>query len=103
VRGAVPLRLGLSSLRSEFDVFETASLFLQSSHGIGVDYAQSGLNGPSIFPTTSTAARLRYNPTRRTPALFALLDGLAGDPNDPHGTQIIGRRSDGVLLASEAG
>jgi porin len=101
--GSLSLLLGLYDLNSEFDVIETASLFLQSSHGIGVDYAQSGLNGPSIFPTTSTAARLRYNPTERTYALFAVLDGVPGDPDDQHGTQIIWRRTDGVLLASEAG
>ena len=101
--GRLSLLLGLYDLNSEFDVIETASLFLQSSHGIGVDYSQSGLNGPSIFPTTSTAARLRFNPTEETYALFAVLDGVAGDPNDSHGTQIIWRGSDGVLLASEAG
>lgn len=101
--GRLSLLLGLYDLNSEFDVIETASLFLQSSHGIGIDYSQSGLNGPSIFPTTSTAARLRFNPTERTYALLAVLDGVAGDPNDPHGTQIIWRGSDGVLLASEVG
>ena len=101
--GRLSVLLGLYDLNSEFDVIETASLFLQSSHGIGVDYSQSGLNGPSIFSVTSTAARLRFNPTEKTYALFAVLDGVSGDPNDPHGTQIIWRSSDGVLLASEAG
>ena len=101
--GRLSVLLGLYDLNSEFDVIETASLFLQSSHGIGIDYSQSGLNGPSIFPVTSTAARVRFNPTEQTYALFAVLDGVSGDPNDSHGTQIIWRGSDGVLLASELG
>lgn len=92
---------GLYDLNSEFDVIEAAKLFVNSSHGIGPDYAQSGENGPSIFPVTSAGLRLRARPH---PALYvqaALLDAVPGDPEDPHGLRV--HLGDGALLAWEAG
>lgn len=94
---------GLYNLNGEFDVLDTASVFLNSSFGIGKDYSQSGLDGPSIFPSTALAARFKARPTEHTYAQCAVLDGVAGNPNDPHGTQIIVSSDDGVLLASEVG
>jgi porin len=54
------VKIGLYDLNSEFDVIEAAALFLNPSHGIGPDFAQSGRNGPSIFPVTSLAIRGEY-------------------------------------------
>jgi porin len=51
------VRTGLYDLNSEFDVNETGSLFLHSSHGTGADLGQTGENGPSIFPVSSLALR----------------------------------------------
>jgi porin len=62
LQGKLSLLLGLYDLNSEFDVMHTAGLFLNSSHGIGPDFAQTGLGGPSIFPCTSLAARIRAQP-----------------------------------------
>jgi len=53
-------KAGLVDLNSEFDVQETGGLFLNSAHGIGPDFSQSGLNGPSIltrFACPAPAAR----------------------------------------------
>lgn len=55
--GAHNLLFGLFDVNSEFDVIDTAQLFLNSSHGIGPDFSQAGDNGPSIFPSTSLAFR----------------------------------------------
>ncbi len=96
------LLTGLYDLNSEFDVIEASRMFINSSHGIGADYAQSGRNGPSIFPTTSVALRARYHPTLGFYVQGAILDGVAGDPDDPGGTQIILGEEDGLLLAGEA-
>ena len=52
-------KAGLYDLNTEFDVVETAGLFINSSHGIGPDFSQSGVNGPSIFPTTSLGIRVK--------------------------------------------
>ncbi|MBI3924705.1 MAG: carbohydrate porin [Armatimonadetes bacterium] len=97
------LRVGLYDLNSEFDKMETASYFLNSSHGIGADYAQTGLNGPSIFPVTSLAARLRYQPEPGFYAQVALLDGVPGDSDRPYGTHMLLHPADGLLISGELG
>ena len=49
---------------------------------------QSGQQGPSIFPVTSFAVRVKAKPTDNTYVMAAALDGVAGLPGSPHGTQI---------------
>jgi len=97
------LRIGLYDLNSEFDVVESAGGLINSSFGIGPDFSQSGENGPSIFPTTSLALRLRYAAHNGVYAQFALLDGVPGDPNDEHGTHVHLGDGDGVLQVFETG
>jgi porin len=46
------MRIGLMDLNTQFDVTDTASLFLNSGHGMGTEFAASGVNGPSIYPAT---------------------------------------------------
>ncbi|MCP5047678.1 MAG: hypothetical protein GY940_10935, partial [bacterium] len=97
------LKFGLYDLNSEFDVIESAAVFHNSSFGIGPDYSQSGLNGPSIFPTTSLALRVRVQPTQEFYLQAAVLDGVPGDPDNPKGTRILLKEEDGLLIAGEAG
>ncbi len=97
----VSLRFGLYDLNSEFDVVNTAGLFINSSHGIGAEYGQSGVAGPSIFPVTSLAARFDMAINDRNLLRYAILDGVPGDPNDPGRTTIDLGGGDGVLHALE--
>ena len=97
------VKAGLYNLNSEFDAIDTATLFINSSHGVGPDYSQTGQNGPSIFPSTSVAVRISYKPTAQSYIQAAALDGVPGDPSNPHGTQIEFNSGDGALLAAEAG
>jgi porin len=97
------LKGGLYDFNSEFDVTETGALFLNSSFGIGPEIAQSGENGPSIFPTTSLALRGRFNASNGVYAQAVALDGVAGDPERANGTRIELDRDDGLLLATEVG
>ncbi len=92
---------GLYNLNSEFDVIGSSQIFLNSSFGIGPDFSQSGLNGPSIFPTTSLALRLDAVLRSRLRVEAAVLDGVPGKLGDPYGTHIDLRASDGLLLAGE--
>jgi porin len=73
---------GLYDLNSEFYVSHSTGIFLHPSPGIGSEFAQSGRNGPSIFPTTSLALRLKYRPTPETYVQAAVLDAVPGDPDD---------------------
>lgn len=95
--------LGLYDLNSEFDVIEAAGLLLNSSFGIGPDYAQSGVAGPSIFPLSSLAARAIWRPDPSWYVQTAVLDGVPGDPADETATAIHLSTEDGALLAAEAG
>ncbi len=99
----VSLRAGLYDLNTEFDVIPAAGVFLNASHGIDPTFSQSGLNGPSIFPYTTLAFRARFKPTRGTYIQSALLNGVAGDPDDPRGTHLLLGGGNGILSTTEVG
>jgi porin len=92
---------GLYNLNGEFDVDESAQTFINSAFGIGTEYSQAGRNGPSIFPVTSLAVRLRVRPTEHWYVQTAVLDGAPGSRRDDGGTQIVWQGRDGVLIAAE--
>lgn len=52
------VKAGIIDLNSEFDLQEIGTVFVNSSFGIGPEFAQSGDMGPSIFPATGIGARL---------------------------------------------
>ncbi|WP_222874162.1 carbohydrate porin [Hankyongella ginsenosidimutans] len=95
------LRFGLYDLNSEFDALATASLFINSAHGIGVDIGQSGQAGPSIFPLTSLSARLEVAVTPALRVRVAVLDGVPADPDRPRRTAVKLGNGDGVLTIGE--
>lgn len=97
------LLVGLYDLNTEFYVTESSLLYIMSPLGIGTDAAQAGANGPSIFPTTAVGARLKLSPTETSYAQFALVDGVAGNPNKPYGTHILIQSKNGLLIVGEAG
>jgi len=82
------VKAGLYDLNSEFDALDAAGLFVSSPHGIGTDFAQSGQNGPSIFPSTSLAARVQWAPAEGWVVRAAVLDGVPGDPDHPGRTAV---------------
>lgn len=100
-RGSV--RVGLHDLSSEFDAGEVRALFMNPAHGIGTDYSQSGVNGPSIWPVTSLALRVNYQFGDDIYLRGAIADGVPGNPDFPKRTTIDFEAGDGVLLAAEAG
>jgi porin len=95
------VKIGLYDLNSEFDALDAAGLFVSSPHGIGTDFAQSGRNGPSIFPSTSLAARMQWAPADGWAMRAAVLDGVPGDPDHPGRTAVKLGHGDGALLVGE--
>src|SRR5450432_58646 len=93
------LLLGIYDLNSEFYRLAAAGLFLNSSFGIGPEFAQSGVEGPSIFPRTSAGLRLAYKPSPDTVLRAALLDGVP--LARPDGSRAAFRGSDGWLGVME--
>jgi porin len=94
------VRFGLYDLNSEFDSIETAALFLQPSQGIGADFAQSGANGPSVFPVTSLALRIEKS-FGGLSLRAAVLDGVPGAHGDPDRSGIALSKREGALLVGE--
>lgn len=100
---ALAVRVGLHAVDTEFDVKETAGVFMNGGFGTGIDLSQSGLNGPCIFPTSCFGIRVKYQPSPATYAMVAVLDGGAGDPDDPRGTHVSLGGDDGALTLGEVG
>lgn len=93
------LLAGRYDLNSEFYSLSTSAVFLNSSFGIGPEFAKTGRAGPSIFPDTSLGVRLAYRPSSDLVARAAVLD--AAPPGwrraKPPSRQVGG----GVLLVTE--
>jgi porin len=95
-------KAGLVDLNTEFDVQSIGAFFTNSSHGIGVDFSQSGQNGPSIFPVTSAAALVRWSDDRWT-VRSGIFNAVAGHPERPRRVRVAFPGADGSLLVTEAG
>lgn len=93
--------VGLYAADSEFDVKDTAAVFINGAFGTGLDFSETGRNGPSIFPVTSVGVRVRADITQQITWRGAVLDGVPGDPDDPGATAIRIRSDDGLLILNE--
>ena len=94
---------GLYPVDSQFYVTDATGVFLHPTGGMAAEVAQTGVNGPSIFPTSSFGFRAMWQPTPKFYFQAALVDGVPGDPNNPHGTHIRFDRGDGTLAIAETG
>lgn len=99
--GTGTIKAGLIDLNGDFDVQEVGSLFINSSHGIGPDVSQSGLNGPSIFPTTTCALSFAWEAEDWAIRVGAF-NAVSGDPDRPKRTVLRFPGQDGFLLTAEA-
>ena len=99
--GKAGVKTGLIDLNAEFDVQDVGLVFLNSSHGVGPDLSQTGLNGPSIFPNTSLAVSGFATFGERWTVRAGVFDGVPGDPDDPTRTLIRLSGEEGALLIAE--
>lgn len=96
------IKTGLYSLDTEFDFKDTANVFINGAFGTGIDLSEMGPRGPAIYPLSALGVRLK----EEWNGLYlqtAVVDGIPGDPNNPHGTQIVLNDNDGFLIANEIG
>jgi len=93
------LLIGIYDLNSEFYRLRAGGLFLNSAFGIGTEFAQAGVEGPSVFPRTSAGLRLAFKPTPTTVLRVALLDGVP--LVRPDGVRALFRGGDGWLGVTE--
>jgi len=98
--GAGKIKAGLIDLNGDFDVQDTGALFINSSHGIGSDFSQTGRNGPSIFPTSASAVTLTWQ-AKGWSVRAGLFDAVAGDPARPRRTVVRFPGESGLLMVGE--
>lgn len=98
----IGVKAGIIDLNSEFDVQPTGALFLNSSHGIGGEFSQAGLNGPSIFPSTGLGAILTLHNGDDWQIKAAAFEGVPGNPAHPGRTELTLSNKKGALLVAEA-
>jgi porin len=99
--GGSDLRVGLYDADVEFNVTDSAALFLQPTYGTSSEFAATGPNGPSIFPSTALAARLNLQPRQDVYVHLAVIDAQAGTLGDPGGVDT--HFAKGLLLIAESG
>jgi porin len=91
----------MQDYNEEFYATDTTDLLISPTFGIGAEVGASGVNGPSIFPSTALAVRLKLQPRKDAYLQFGAFDAQAGSLGDPGGIDT--RFREGVLLAAEAG
>lgn len=94
--------LGWRDLNADFYSTDSSSGFINSAFGISPALAQTGQNGPSIFPSTSLAFTARYE-NKSSYFQAGVFNAVAGDPEEPMGTHLNTDFSDGTLVIMEAG
>lgn len=96
------LKAGVVDLNTEFDVQSTAALFLNSAFGIGPDFSQSGLNGPSIFPSTGLGLVGWWLPGGHWQLKAGVFEGTPGNAMHPGRTNFSFDQDEGALVVAEA-
>jgi porin len=100
-RGTVSTRMGFLDLNAEFDAPVTSGFFIGPPFGIGTDLAQTGENGPAVFPYTSLGVRIagRLGDTLLWRA--AAFDGLPGSLSHDDFVTVNASHRQGALLIGE--
>jgi len=95
----VSVLAGIYDINSEFYRLQAAGLFLNSSFGIGPEFSQSGVEGPSIFPRTAIGVRVALKPAPGVVLRAAILDGVP--VVRPDGSRRPFSSGDGELVLAE--
>ncbi|MFA6922073.1 MAG: carbohydrate porin [Gallionella sp.] len=92
---------GVYPVDSEFYVTDSSAIFIHPSFGMAAEMAQTGKNGPSVYPLSSLGFRVKYQPLPTFYVQAAVLDGNPGNGRNPHWTGFNPFHGDGSLLVAE--
>lgn len=95
------VRAGLYDLNSEFYSTDASGLLIAPPFGIGSEFASTGPNGPSIFPLTALAVRLKVGQETGPYVQAAILSAHAGALSDPE--HLVPGLDRGAIAIAEAG
>ncbi len=95
------VRAGLYDLNTEFYANSAAGLLIAPAFGVGSELSATGVNGPSIFPSTAVTVRVERRFGKSGYVRAALLNATAGCPGEPNGVDFDFRN--GLLAIGEIG
>ncbi len=94
------LEAGYIDLNKHFYETESSLLLLNPAFGIGTELAETGSNGPSIFPSTAPAVVLALAPSKSSYVRLGVFGANANSWGDP---EPLKNFKDGVLTIGEVG
>jgi porin len=99
--GDTNVLLGIYDAQTEFGSTKPMDIFFNGAYAWTTTLDQSGLNGPSSYPSTSFGLRVRqkFGPYWRIQA--AVLDGEPDSAKDPRATAVNFNKTNGALLIGE--
>jgi porin len=101
LEGNLSLLCGLYDASAEFYATRSSAAFLNSTFGTGKELAQTGANGPSIFPNTALGLRLRATIGGPFVVEAAAIDATPGNADNPYAASFAVAANDGALLLGE--
>lgn len=100
-RGAGSVRAGFLDLNAEFDSSDTAGFFIGPPFGIGTDLAQTGQNGPAVYPVTALGVRFGAAIGEAVTWRIAAYEGVPGRTDEHRFATARWHRDEGALLIGE--
>lgn len=99
--GDTNLLFGLYDLQTEFGSTKPMDVFFNGAYAWTTTLDQSGINGPSTYPSTSLAFRVHEKLGKHWRVQAAVLDGVPDSAKDPRATAVNINKSNGALLIGE--
>jgi porin len=99
--GNTNLLFGIYDLETEFGISRPMDIFFNGGYAWNLTLDQSGLNGPSTYPSTSLAFRLRQKFSDYWSIQASVLDGMPDSVKDPSANAVIFNKTNGALLIGE--
>ncbi|MFQ3250394.1 MAG: porin [Glaciecola sp.] len=99
-KGNHSVLIGFFDTNTEFDVIESAGLFVNSAYGMGNTLGSSGRSGPSTYPFLGLSLRYQYVAEQYT-FRTVISDGVPGDLNNANKLTLDLSSNDGYLNIAE--
>jgi porin len=100
--GNTNLLFGIYDLETEFGSTKPMDVFFNGAYAWNTVLDQSGLNGPSVYPSTSLAVRLHQQINDQWSVQAAVLDGVPDSVKYPNITAVNINKNAGAMLIAEA-
>jgi porin len=99
--GSTNVLFGIYDLETEFGATKPMDIFFNGAYAWTATLDQSGLNGPSTYPNTSLALRIREKFGSQWSVQAAVLDGVPDSVKYPSANPVNINRTAGALLIAE--